>query len=273
VVADKDFSHSKYLKTLLKNISSLKGHLAVVKLPFSIINDNAKLEELAGNLNVLSECGIKFILIADYQGILEQKLKDFNLDKIVESLELDHEKSIEIYEMILSGYVVKHLASKLTMLGLKVISLSGKDAQMIVTKNIRRLKFANDTNTSATFIAEPVIVWPEALIALDNTSIIPIIAPIGCCENGGTSVVEIDKLVAKLGVVIGADHIIYLDDSLSYLYKPSHILSIDFPKSNYGIKNNSIIKGINYIRENSSADIHLINPDMQDFLLAAFFYK
>lgn len=259
------------LKSIIKNANTLRDKIAVIKLPSCVILNNNKLDEFIENLSVLSECGLKAIVVHDFKDILELKADEFGLNHNGYLANCLPDKAISIYEMILAGHVSKYLVNKFNLFGVKSLGISGKDGQMVVTKNVRKLKATNDLKDS--YISEPITISPEILLELDEALITPVISPVGCSENGSTSVVEVDKLVAMLAVSLEADYVVYMDEAFDDLNQNVKIKHKDFLQSSWPKNSNNLglLRAARYAHENCIAVIHLSNPQVENALFSSFF--
>src|SRR3546814_3314539 len=97
---------------------------------------------------------------------------------------------LEIVEMVLAGSINKQIVTAINGAGGTGIGLSGKDGRLIEARKLRRSVRDPGSNIEKLldlgFVGEPVRVNPEILRTMQNSNLIPVVAPIGIGENGET---------------------------------------------------------------------------------------
>ena len=104
------------------------------------------------------------------------------------------------------GKVGKDLVTMVETLGVKAVSVSGKDGQMLQVK--KRLSGGQDIG----FVGEITDVNPKILYDLLERDYLPIVAPIGLDEEYQTYNINADEAAQKIASAVGADKLVYLTD-------------------------------------------------------------
>jgi len=110
--------------------------------------------------------------------------------------------TLEIVEMVLSGKVNKKLVADLNKRGVTAAGLSGKDAGMVVCRQIKRLGF----------VGEPVKVNTKILTYLAKNNCLPVVSSLSLDMNAQTLNVNADSFATALAVALKADKLILMTD-------------------------------------------------------------
>src|SRR3546814_5796729 len=115
---------------------------------------------------------------------------------------------LEIVEMVLAGSINKQIVTAINGAGGTGIGLSGKDGRLIEARKLRRSVRDPGSNIEKLldlgFVGEPVRVNPEILRTMQNSNLIPVVAPIGIGENGETYNINADTSAGAIAAAVGA---------------------------------------------------------------------
>ena len=114
--------------------------------------------------------------------------------------------TMEIVEMVLSGATNKGIVQTMNEHGGRAIGLSGKDGGLL-----RVTKFMPD-GIDIGFVGEVAEVCPRVLRDLISAGYLPIIAPIGVGEDGGSYNINADTAAAAIAGALHAEKFIMLTD-------------------------------------------------------------
>jgi acetylglutamate kinase len=131
--------------------------------------------------------------------------------------------------MVLCGKINKWIVQNIIEAGGTAIGLSGKDAGLIKAKRIRKTKKDPDSNIEKIldlgFVGEPTYINPDIFVALEETDIIPVIAPIGVGEDGETYNINADTAAGAIAAALVAQKLIMLTDVPGVLDKDKKLVS------------------------------------------------
>ncbi len=122
--------------------------------------------------------------------------------RFVNGLRFTDGSTLEIVEMVLSGKVNKRLVSDLKKKGVNCVGISGKDAGMVVCRQIKKLGF----------VGEPVRVDTKLLKTLEKGGFLPVVSSLSLDKRGQTLNVNADTLATAIAIGIKADKLILLTD-------------------------------------------------------------
>ncbi len=118
--------------------------------------------------------------------------------------------TMEIVEMVLVGKVNKEIVNCINMAGGKAVGLSGKDGNLLIAEKMYHT--VNGEKKDIGQVGTITKVNPLVIETLDREKFIPVIAPIGCDNNGITYNINADIAAGKLAEALKAEKLILLTD-------------------------------------------------------------
>lgn len=238
------------LSEALPYIKKFAGEIFVIKFGGNAMGNKTIVEEFAKDIVLLKKIGINPIVVHGGGPQIGEMLKKLKIkSKFVDGLRVTDRETVPIVEMVLSGLINKDLVSEINKAGGLAIGLSGKDANLIEATKIRRTKKDPNSNIEKIldlgFVGEPTKINPDIFISIDESDIIPVIAPIGVGNNGETYNINADLVAGKIASTINACKLIILTDVDGILDKNKKLISKINPKDiSKFIKNKTIDGGM-----------------------------
>ena len=118
--------------------------------------------------------------------------------------------TMEIVEMVLVGKVNKEIVNCINLAGGKAVGLSGKDGNLLIAEKMYHT--VNGEKQDIGQVGTITKVNPLVIETLDREKFIPVIAPIGCDNNGITYNINADIAAGKLAEALKAEKLILLTD-------------------------------------------------------------
>ncbi len=175
----------------------------VVKIGGSTLGQHdTTLQDLAG----LQKKGITPIVVHGGGKAITQWLDKQGIPtRFARGLRVTDAASLQVVVAVLAGLVNKELVAAINAQGGKAVGLSGADGNLIR---------ARVQDKELGFVGEVTKIDPGPIIALVSQGYMPVIAPIGCSNGGGSGLLNInaDTVAAELAVAVGAGRLIYLTD-------------------------------------------------------------
>jgi acetylglutamate kinase len=134
--------------------------------------------------------------------------------KFINGLRVTDEETMEIAEMVL-GRVSKQLVSMVSELGVKAISISGKDGNLLTCEK----KLSNGEDIG--FVGEITKVDTKILYDLLEDDYLPIISPIGMDEEFNTYNINADDAACAIAREMKAEKLAFLTDIEGVYKNPS----------------------------------------------------
>ncbi len=149
--------------------------------------------------------------------------------KFVDGLRVTDAETVEVVEMVLSGTINKKIVSAINAAGGTAIGLSGKDGNLIRAAKLRRTHRDENSNIEKIldlgFVGEPRQIDPQILESLEQSGMIPVIAPIGVGPKGETYNINADTVAGAVAAAIGAARLLMLTDVPGVLDKEGELIA------------------------------------------------
>ncbi|HEY8390988.1 MAG TPA: acetylglutamate kinase [Clostridia bacterium] len=192
----------------LPYIHALSGKTVVIKYGGNAMQDENIINTIMQDIAMLKIVGVNPILVHGGGPEINAYLKLLNIpSKFHNGLRITDKNTMEVVQMVMSGKINKDITSRLNLLGVKAIGLSGKDAQLIEVK-----KYNSPDGVDLGFVGEITNINTSLLNKLSNDEFIPVIAGIGTDKNGEAYNINADMVASEIAARIGAEKLIYLTD-------------------------------------------------------------
>ena len=205
------------LSEALPYMRKFAGETFVIKYGGNAMGEVNLSQQFAEDVVMLKQVGINPIIVhgggPQISGMLDKlKIKS----EFVGGLRVTDSATVEIVEMVLSGSINKEIVSWINRAGGRAVGLSGKDGHMVTARKLRRTIKDPDSNIEKIldlgFVGEPMKIDPEILVSMEESDIIPVIAPIGIGENGETFNINADTFAGAIAGALAASKLLMLTD-------------------------------------------------------------
>lgn len=147
----------------------------------------------------------------------------------VQGMRVTDSETMNVVEMVLGGKVNKEIVGNINRAGGRAVGLSGKDGNLIMAHKLEMTLVNPDTLTpeivDVGMVGEVDSVNPEVLTALEESSFIPVIAPIGVGPNGETYNINADLVAGRVAGALKAEKLMLLTDVEGVLDKEGKLIS------------------------------------------------
>jgi len=275
---------SKVLSEALPYMKKFNGETFVIKFGGSAMGDDELAKQFARDVVLLKQVGINPIIVHGGGPQIGQMLERLKIkSEFIEGLRVTDKETVEIVEMVLCGKINKKIVQYINEAGGTAIGLSGKDAGLIQAKNVRKTRKGTDSNIEKIldlgFVGEPEYINPDIFVTLEETDIIPVIAPIGVDVNGETYNINADTAAGAIASALVAQKFIALTDVAGILDKKGELISkVTMSQVTKMIKDKTITGGMipkvetcmNAVNNNVEA-AHILNGKIPHVLLLEIF--
>jgi len=184
----------------------------------------------ASDIALLKQVGINPIVVHGGGPQIGRMLERLQIkSEFVDGLRITDATTVEVVEMVLSGTINKSIVSAINAAGGRAVGLSGKDGNLIQAQKLRRTVRDPDSNIEQVldlgFVGEPAMVDPKILFSLQESDIIPVIAPIGVGPEGQTYNINADTVAGAVASAAGASRLLMLTDVVGVLDKSGELIS------------------------------------------------
>jgi acetylglutamate kinase len=224
--------HSKAatLAAALPYLKRYAGKTVVVKYGGHAMGEEHLGKLFAADVVLLKQVGLNPIVVhggGPQIGAMLERLKIKS--SFIDGLRVTDRDTVEIVEMVLSGSINKEIAAAINGAGGRAIGLSGKDANLIRARQLKRTHKDPDSNIEKVldlgFVGEPWHVDAGVLETLIASDVIPVIAPIGVGDAGETFNINADTAAGAVAAAMRATRLLLLTDVTGVLDKSKKLVS------------------------------------------------
>ncbi|CAA0115555.1 Acetylglutamate kinase [Halioglobus japonicus] len=221
---------AQVLTEALPYIQRFTGKTIVVKFGGNAMVDPLLHESFARDVVLMKLVGMNPVVVHGGGPQIGALLEKLNIHtEFVDGMRVTDSQTMDVVEMVLGGSVNKEIVSSINRNGGKAIGVTGKDGQMIrahklkVTRNTPGLDAPEIIDIG--HVGEVDQIDTEVLKVILESNFIPVIAPIGVGEDGGTYNINADLVAGKLAEVMQAEKLMLLTNVAGLLDKNGQILT------------------------------------------------
>lgn len=202
------------VNTLIESFPYIKefyGKTIVIKYGGHAMETNEGKRSFAQDMVLLKYVGINPVIVHGGGPQINTLLKQVGVESsFVGGMRVTDSATMEIVEMVLVGKVNKEIVNYINLAGGKAVGLSGKDGGLFVAEKIYH--DVNGEKKDIGLVGTIKKVNPLIIETLDKEKFIPVVAPIGCDEDGITYNINADIAAGKLAEALKAEKLILLTD-------------------------------------------------------------
>ena len=197
---------AKVLVEALPYIQRFNRKIIVVKYGGSAMVDEALKRSVIQDVTLLKLVGFKPIIVHGGGKEISRWVGKVGMEPhFVNGLRVTDAETMEIAEMVL-GKVGKSLVQLVQQLGVKAVSISGKDGGLLQVEK----KYAGGEDIG--FVGEITEVQPKILYDLLEKDFLPIVCPVGLDKDFNTYNINADDAACAIAKAVGADKLVFLTD-------------------------------------------------------------
>jgi len=209
---DELLKKAEVLIEALPYIQQFNRKIIVVKYGGSAMSNEELQKNVIKDVTLLKLVGFKPIIVhGGGKAISKWVEKSGKEPKFINGLRVTDEDTMEIAEMVL-GRVGKDLVRMVEELGVRAVSISGKDGGLLKCDK----KYSDGQDIG--FVGDIKEVDPKILYDLLETDFLPIVAPIGLDDEFNTYNINADDAACAIAKAVGANKLVFLTDTEG-LYK------------------------------------------------------
>ena len=236
-MAQRSFSDAKHwlrtARTITEALPFMRryaGRTFVIKYGGHAMGDRELAGLFASDIVLLKQVGIHPVVVHGGGPQIGQMLERLKIkSEFVDGLRVTDAETVEIVEMVLSGSINKQIVSAINAAGGAAIGISGKDGGLIQAAKLRRTLRDENSNIEKIldlgFVGEPEQINPQILTSLEQSGMIPVIAPIGLGAGGETYNINADTVAGEIAAALGASRLLLLTDVTGVLDKAGELIS------------------------------------------------
>ena len=218
------------LSEALPYLRRFSGATFVIKYGGHAMGDAGLSEAFARDIVLAKQVGIDPVVVHGGGPQVGEMLARLAIkSEFIDGLRVTDKESVGIVEMVLSGQINKQIVTSINAAGGHAVGLSGKDAQLIEARKLRRSQRDPDSNIEQIldlgFVGEPARINPGILQVFKKSDIIPVIAPIGVGPDGETYNINADMVAGAIATALGAAKLIMLTDVAGVMDASGELIS------------------------------------------------
>lgn len=209
------------LRQALPYIRLYRGRVFVVKAGGAMCADQAVLRDLAQQLGVLCELGIRVVIVHGGGPQTTKLSEKLGLQTtFVEGRRVTSPETLDVAVMTISGTVNTAILAACRSAQVAGIGVSGVDAGLV--KAVRRppqQKTVNGENVTVDYglVGDIVSVDPGVLNRLLDAGFVPVVSPLAADDHGQVLNVNADTVASNLARALGAEKLVFLTDTAGLL--------------------------------------------------------
>ena len=214
----------------LPYMQRFSGATFVIKYGGHAMGDEALSKAFARDVVLAKQIGINPVVVHGGGPQIGEMLARLAIkSEFIDGLRVTDKESVGIVEMVLSGQINKQIVTSINAAGGHAVGLSGKDAQLIEARKLRRSQRDPDSNIEQIldlgFVGEPENINPGILQVFKKSDIIPVIAPIGIGANGETYNINADTVAGAIATALDAAKLVMLTDVAGVMDASGELIS------------------------------------------------
>ena len=214
---EENIRNARMLAEALPFMQRYAGATLVVKYGGHAMGNADLGQAFARDIALLKQSGVNPIVVhggGPQIGAMLERLKIQS--EFVDGLRVTDEATVEIVEMVLAGSINKQIVASINQAGGKAVGLSGKDANLIQARKLTRTRRDPDSNIEKVldlgFVGDPDRIDTTILDVFKQSSVIPVVAPIGIGADGETYNINADTVAGAIAGAVSADRLLLLTD-------------------------------------------------------------
>jgi acetylglutamate kinase len=130
----------------------------------------------------------------------------------IDGIRITDKETMEITEMVLTGFINKEIVSLLNGKGAPAVGLSGKDGLLIQTRRKGTVQTVNKTTVDYGLVGDIVSINTRLIDILEESGFIPVISPVGSGEEGESHNLNADTVAGHIAASLKAEKLMLLTD-------------------------------------------------------------
>ena len=197
---------AQVLSEALPYIQAYRNKIVVIKYGGNAMKNEALQQAVMNDIVLLNTVGVKVVLVHGGGPEINRMLERLGMEsKFVGGLRYTDAATAEVVQMVLSGKVTKSLVNKIERSGGKALGLCGMDGSMIRAKKLQG-------EVDLGFVGEIVSIDTAPILDALRGGYIPVVATVGCDENGQVYNINADTAAARIASELGAHNVILMTD-------------------------------------------------------------
>ncbi|MDL2316811.1 acetylglutamate kinase [Desulfovibrio sp. OttesenSCG-928-A18] len=213
---ESNVAQARMLIESLPYIRQFRGEVVVVKYGGHAMKDETLKRSFALNIALLKYVGVRPVIVHGGGPQIGGMLQQLHIESSFrEGLRVTDDATMDVVEMVLVGKVNKEIVSGLNRAGASAVGLSGKDGQLIRARKMEMVLTSENRPPEIIDlgrVGEVMGVDTGLLNLISREDYVPVIAPTGVDEEGGTYNINADAVAGAVAAALKARRLLLLTD-------------------------------------------------------------
>ncbi|MET0343486.1 MAG: acetylglutamate kinase [Polyangiales bacterium] len=130
----------------------------------------------------------------------------------IDGLRVTDERTMEVVEMVLGGRVNHAIVALINRAGGRAVGLNGHDDRCLLAEKVDKMRTKAGREVDPGRVGRVTEVRPQLIQGLLRQSVIPVIAPVACDEEGRSLNVNADAVAGAVSHALGAEKLVLMTD-------------------------------------------------------------
>ena len=239
------------LKGALRYVRAYRDHVFVVKLGGEVLSDPAILDNVAGQLALLSSLSIRIVVVhggGPQASALSRRLG--GEPRMVAGRRVTDDAALEVAKFVYAGQINVDLLAALRDHRVQAVGLSGVDADLITAHRRPPVSVVDDAGATVRVdyghVGDIDRVDPRVLVTLMEARMVPVVASLAGGDGDDVFNVNADTVAEALAVALRAQKLIFLTGAPGVLRDrndPSSLVTFADPDELAGLMANGALSG------------------------------
>lgn len=239
------------LKGALRYVRAYRDHVFVVKLGGDVLSEPEILDNVAGQLALLSSLSIRLVVVhgGGPQATALSRRLGFE-PRLVAGRRVTDDSALEVAKMVYAGQINVDLLAALRDHRVQAVGLSGVDAELITAHRRAPVSVVDDSGTTVKVdyghVGDIARVDPRILLTLMDARMVPVVASLAGGEGDEVYNVNADTVAESIAVALRAQKLIFLTGAPGVLRDrndPSSLVTFADPDDLAGLMANGALAG------------------------------
>lgn len=222
---------AKVLTEALPYIQRFQGKTIVIKYGGNAMVDENLKQGFARDIVLMKLVGMNPVVVHGGGPQIGNVLKQIGKEsQFIEGMRVTDSETMDVVLMVLGGLVNKEIVNLINQAGGHAVGLTGKDGGLIRARKMTFERHNPQMNAPEIIdighVGDVQSIDPSVVnMLIKQGDFIPVIAPIGVCEDGQSYNINADLVAGKLAITLGAEKLILLTNTPGVLDNEGGLLT------------------------------------------------
>jgi acetylglutamate kinase len=189
------------------------GRTVVVKYGGHAMIEPELQQEFARDIALMRLVGIDVVVVHGGGPQIDKELAAMGVvSERIDGLRVTDERTMEVVEMVLGGRVNHAIVALINRAGGRAVGLNGHDDRCLCADKVNEMRTKGGRLVDPGRVGMIKEVRPQLIQGLLRQSVIPVIAPVACDDEGRSLNVNADMVAGAVSHALGAEKLVMMTD-------------------------------------------------------------